>query len=44
MKSSNSALLFIYVYAMNDMKGLVQDLEMVKYVVQRPKNILASSV
>ena len=31
VKSFNSALLFICIYAMNDMKGLVEDLREVKY-------------
>ena len=38
------ALLFIYVYAMNDTDGLVQDLGEVKYLVPRTKNALTSRV
>ena len=37
VKSFNSALLFIYVYAMSDTKGLVQDLREVKYTMSGPK-------
>ena len=39
-----SALLFIYVYTINDMKELVQDVRDVKYAVPRPMNALTSMV
>ena len=44
VKSFNSALLFIYVYVMNDTKGLVQVLREIKYVVARSKNTLTYRV
>ena len=42
MRSINFALLFIYVYAMNDMEGLVRDIREVKYAVFRFENSLTS--
>ena len=44
VKSFNYALLSIYVYAMNDTKGFVQDLREFNYTVQRPKNTLTSRI
>ena len=37
MKSFNSALLLICLYAMNDTKGFLQDLREVKYVGYTPR-------
>ena len=44
MKSFNFALLFIYAYVVNDMKGLVQELRQVKYAMPRPKKAINSKV
>lgn len=43
-KSFNVALLFIYVYAMKDMKVIVKDLRDVKYVMSHFMSSLASRV
>ena len=42
VKSFNSALLFIYVHAMNGNKGLVQDLQESKYAVFQFESALTS--